>query len=80
MPAPLEHFRPPVANPNCLTAVFDAKVCRKGGILRRVVAEEPREVARNALVSDVRRRGWHQIQIGNQDVVFCHTGDLRILC
>ncbi len=76
----MEHFRPPVANPNWLTAVFDAKVCQKGGILRRAVADVTREVGRDAFVSEVRRRGWHLIQTGDQYAVFCHAGDLRILC
>lgn len=76
----MEHFRPPIANPNWLAAVFDAKVCGKGGVLRRAVRDVNREVGREAFTAEVRRRGWHLVESGGQYIVICNQGDIRILC
>ncbi len=84
----MEHFQPNhtkvnldnVPNPNWLSAVFDAKACKRGGILRRALQDVHREVGREAFIAEVRRRGWHMVESGGQYVVFCNHGDLRILC
>lgn len=84
----MEHFRPtptnvkldPVPNPNWLAAVFAAKACQRGGILRRAIRDVHREVGRDAFIAAVRRHGWHLIEADGQYIVFCNQGDIRIIC
>lgn len=84
----MEHFRPnpsmtglaEVPNPNWLAAVFNAKACQRGGILRRAVQDVHREVGRDAFIAEVRDRGWHLIETGGQYIVFCNQGEFRIIC
>jgi hypothetical protein len=84
----MEHFRPKhtnpsfnnVPNPHWLEAVFNAKASRRGGILRRAIRDVHREVGRDAFISEVRLRGWHLIESGDQYIILCNQGDVRILC
>lgn len=55
--------------------IFEAKSARSGGVVRRKVAW----VERNIFVAEVRRRGFHLIEAGNQFIVVCNQGPLRVL-
>lgn len=84
----MEHVRPQdtnvnldkVPNPHWLAAVFDAKACQRGGILRRAIKDVHREVGRDAFITEVQRRHWHLVISGDQYIVFCNDGDFRIIC
>lgn len=84
----MEHFRPKnsnthldnVPNPQWFQAVFNAKACQSGGILRRAIRDVHREVGREAFIAEVQRRGWHLVISGDQYIVFCNDGDFRIVC
>lgn len=69
-----------VPNPNWLAAVFEAKACQSGGILRRAVKDVHREVGRDAFIAEVQRRRWHLVETGGQYIVFCNEGAFRIIC
>lgn len=58
-----------------LDMIFEAKSARSGSVVRRKVAW----VERNIFVAEVRRRGFHLIEAGNQFIVVCNQGPLRVL-
>ena len=63
-----------------IAEIFAAKSVRKGGVVRRSVAWVEREIGRERMLAEVKRRGFHMIECGGQFVVICNGGGLRILC
>ena len=73
-------FRPPVSNPSWCTALFGAKSAARGGIVRRAVRDVEHEIGRDAFYSEVRRRGFHLVECGDQFIVICNDGQLKVHC
>ena len=63
-----------------IAQMFSAKAVARGGVIRRSAAWVEREVGRERLMLEVRRRGFHMVQCGGQYVVICNAGGLRVLC
>jgi hypothetical protein len=76
----MQMLRPQIANPGWANAVFTASAAAKGGVVRRAVRDVEREVGRDAFVREVRRRGYHMIEIGGQFVVICNPGQMTVIC
>lgn len=60
--------------------LFRAKAAQTGGVVRRKIRDVHREVGRDAFIAEVQRRGFHLVECGDQYLVICHPGQLRILC
>lgn len=72
---------PPLAvNEAWLRHLFAAQAVQKAGVLRRAVADVEREVGRPAFVAEVKRRGFHLLEVGGQFVIICQPGALRLIC
>ncbi len=64
--------------------IFDAQQVSNGGVVRRAT----RNVATfgasggglDALVAEARRRGFHVIETGDQIVILCHEGVMKVHC
>jgi len=67
------------ANQAFIDQLFAAKAVNRAGVVRRAVRDVEREIGRDALVAEVRRRGFHLLECGGQFVVICNAGNLRIL-
>ena len=76
----MQMLRPMIVNPSWCDAIFSARAVEKGGIVRRAVRDVDREIGRDAFVREVRRRGYHLIEIGGQYVVICNTGQMSVIC
>lgn len=63
-----------------LDDVFAAKAVGKGGIVRRAVRDVEREIGREILVHEVRKRGFHLIECGGQFIVICNPGQMQVIC
>jgi len=63
-----------------LEEVFSAKSVQRGGVVRRAVRDVEREIGRNRFIHEVRRRGFHLIECGEQFIVICNPGQIRLLC
>ena len=61
-------------------SLFSAKSAREGGVVRRAVRDVEREVGRAAFELEVRRRGFHLIEVGGQFVVICQPGRINLIC
>jgi len=59
--------------------MFGSASAQKGGVVRRAVANVRHYGSISYLKSLVARSGFHLIRTGDQYVVLCHTGDLRII-
>jgi hypothetical protein len=59
--------------------IFSAKAVARGGVIRRDLRWIDREVGRERFMSEVRSRGFHLIESGDQWVVICHSGFFRVV-
>lgn len=72
--------RPIPTGPRWLRQIFRAQSVRSGGIVRRSVADVKKYASFKDLKHEVKRRGFHLLRTGDQYVILCHTGELRIIC
>ena len=64
---------------NWVLGIFNADSVRNGGVVRRDVDNVRQFGSIAFLKSEVRRREFHLIRTGDQYVILCHKGDIRIL-
>lgn len=62
-----------------ITDIFKAGICKRGGVVRRKVADVERIASEAELVDAVDRRGWHLVESGDQYVMFCNEGTFRVI-
>ena len=63
-----------------VNAVFSAKAVQSGGVIRRSVRTIDREIGRDLFEAEVRRRGFHAIEIAGQYIILCNPGHMRVVC
>jgi hypothetical protein len=63
-----------------LEQIFEAKIVKKEGIVRRKKSDVHYYSSLEELLEYVQENGWHLIETGNQYVVLCHTGAMKIHC
>lgn len=62
-----------------IAAIFSAKAVQNGGVVRRNRIWVEREIGRDRFEDEVRQRGYHLIEVGQQLVVICNTGQFRVV-
>jgi hypothetical protein len=75
-----ESHTQPIRHPSWGRRIFGAKTVQRGGVLRRSVRNVEREIGREALVAEVRARGFHLIECGGQFIIICNPGHIRVIC
>lgn len=60
--------------------IFRARAVANGGVVRRAIRDVHREIGRDVLIEEVRKRGFHLIECGGQYLIVCHSGQLRVVC
>ena len=60
--------------------LFGAKSVQTGGVVRRKIRDVHREIGRDALIAEVKARGFHLLECGDQYVIICNSGQLRVVC
>lgn len=60
--------------------LFDAAIVKKEGIVRRKKSDVHHYSSFDELLEQVRERGYHLIETGQQYVVLCHKGAMHIHC
>ncbi|MCP4822459.1 MAG: hypothetical protein GY883_25010 [Shimia sp.] len=60
--------------------MFSARVSERGGMVRRKIRDVEREIGRERLELEVRRRGWHMIETNRDIIILCDTSPFRIIC
>lgn len=78
-PAPRPARCRPVG-PDWLEQVFAARAAREGGVIRRQIADVHREVGREALELEVRRRGFHLLRSERHYLIVCSAAPLEVIC
>jgi hypothetical protein len=65
---------------NWIAQIFTAQAVRDGGVVRRSVWDVRKFASFAMLKREVVKRGFHLIRTGDQYVILCHQGDIRIFC
>ena len=52
----------------------------KSDIVRRSISSVEREIGREALELEVRKRGFHMIEAAGQFIIICSPDPLRVIC
>lgn len=63
-----------------ISQIFSAQAVRNGGVVRRSRSDVQQFASFSMLKAEVLRRGFHLIRTGDQYVILCHKGDMRIFC
>ncbi|WP_246020426.1 N-(5'-phosphoribosyl)anthranilate isomerase [Aliigemmobacter aestuarii] len=80
-PASVKPFAPvlPRGGPDRWIALIFAAKSANGGVIRRNRFWVEKEVGLERFELEVRRRGFHMLEAGNQLIVICHNGPVRFL-
>lgn len=60
--------------------MFGAEQARSGGVVRRSVYDIDRLGVFDEIVERAKEQDFHVIETGDQLVVLCHSGSLKIYC
>lgn len=63
-----------------LDQMFNANQVISGGIIRRSVQDVLKYSSIGDVVDRAKENGWHVILNGDQIVVLCNPGEVKILC
>jgi hypothetical protein len=63
-----------------IAQIFSAASVRNGGVVRRSVEDVKKFASPTSLKAEVLARGYHLIRTGDQYVILCHPGDIRVIC
>lgn len=59
--------------------IFTAKIATEQGIVRRKKTSVNRYASREELIAAVRKRNFHLIETGDQFVIVCNSGAVKIV-
>ena len=59
---------------------FDTWAADKGDVIRRNIVDVERFASRRELYAAVKDRDWHLVETGNQFIVICNSGEIKIHC
>jgi hypothetical protein len=60
--------------------LFRAKAVKKGGIVRRKIANVEKYASTEYLFKEVQERGFHLVETGDQYVIICNSGNFKLHC
>ena len=63
-----------------LDQLFDAWAADKGDVIRRSISDVEKYASRTELLAECRSRTYHLIETGDQFVVICNCGIIKIHC
>ncbi|MGI3185327.1 N-(5'-phosphoribosyl)anthranilate isomerase [Nioella aestuarii] len=76
----MSYLRPIHRNDIWLDQIFSAKAAMRGGVIRRSKGDVERKIGRSRLELEVRKRGFHLVEAGDQFIIICDRGEIRIVC
>lgn len=59
--------------------IFSAKIATEDGVVRRKKTTVQRYASKEELIAAVKKRRFHLIETGDQYVIVCNSGDVRII-
>ena len=62
-----------------LDQIFNSQIAQIGGVVRRKLSSIRRYSSEAELKAEVKRRGYHIVEHGNQWLIFCDQAAVRII-
>jgi hypothetical protein len=59
---------------------FTSWTASNGGVVRRARQDVDKFAQFEWVIEEARNRGWHVIETGDQVVLLCNEGDIRVHC
>lgn len=59
--------------------IFRAKAATTGGIVRRKIESVKKYASFKELLREVRRRGFHLLRCGDQYIILCNKGVMKVV-
>jgi hypothetical protein len=59
--------------------IFDAKIATREGVVRRKKSTVEKYATVKELTDEVRRRGFHLVETGDQFIIVCNNGSIKIV-
>ncbi len=59
--------------------IFDSKIAKRGGLARRKISNIEKYSSRENLKSECKKRGFHIVENGDQWVIICNEGHVKII-
>ncbi|WP_106744530.1 N-(5'-phosphoribosyl)anthranilate isomerase [Yoonia maritima] len=63
-----------------LAQIFQCRAAIIGGVIRRQIIDVEREIGTDALIAEVKRRGFRMIRTNNYYVIICNDGAIELIC
>ena len=60
--------------------IFRAASAKNGNVVRRKIANVDKYASLKYLLKEVQDRGFHLIETGDQYIIVCNTGKLKVHC
>ena len=61
-----------------INRIFEAKTAKNEGIVRRKISSVNKRASVRYLVKEVEARGFHLIETGDQFLIVCNSGNLKL--
>ena len=61
-----------------INQIFEAQAVKKGGIVRRKKESVEKFASLQYLIQEVKQRGFHLIESGDQDIIICNSGNFKL--
>ncbi len=62
-----------------IESIFTAKIAKEEGVVRRKKTTVARYASAKELIIAVKKRNFHMIETGDQFVIICNTGNIKII-
>ena len=62
-----------------IAQVFGSDIAKRGGHVRRKLSSIDRFASRDDLTAEVKKRGYHIVEIGDQWVIVCNKGNVKLI-
>lgn len=59
--------------------IFDAQQVNSGNAVRRNIEDVKRYASMEELISEVKERNYHLVECGEQVIIICNPGHIRIV-
>jgi hypothetical protein len=70
---------PPISN-SWIRHWFSAKTAQRGGIIRRDIYWVQRHSSLGEVKCEASILGWHVVLVGEQVIVICNAGEIKVEC
>lgn len=62
-----------------ISQIFTSKIAQRGGHVRRKILSIEKYASKVELLAEVKKRGFHIVETGDQWIIICNKGRIEII-